>query len=83
MLLRTLYLSKRVVNHMRHMDFSITPGWSGYAVWRTGAVTRWRNRHTARYPKPQRPAAMDRMTSATASGRSRLTLWEERSTTTT
>ena len=31
-LLRTLYLSKRVVEHLRFMDFSIIPGWSGYVA---------------------------------------------------
>ena len=31
-LLRTLYLAKRVVDHLRFMDFSIIPGWSGYVA---------------------------------------------------
>ncbi len=36
--LRTLYLSKRALSHLRFMDFSITPGNTGYYAWRMGLV---------------------------------------------
>jgi hypothetical protein len=51
-LLRTLYLSRRVFDHLRFMDFSIIPGWSGYVAWRLGLVRMWQNRFVARRPRP-------------------------------
>ncbi|MDQ3850685.1 MAG: radical SAM protein, partial [Actinomycetota bacterium] len=42
MVLRTLYLTKRVLSHARVMDFSITPGRTGYLFWRVGLVDLWR-----------------------------------------
>jgi len=56
MVLRTLYLTKRVLNHLRFMDFSIIPGWSGYVAWRVGLVGLWRRRFTPRLPRPERKA---------------------------
>jgi radical SAM superfamily enzyme YgiQ (UPF0313 family) len=55
LVLRTLHLTKRALGHMRRMDFSITPGWIGYACWRVGLVDFWWRRMTPRLPKPERP----------------------------
>jgi hypothetical protein len=52
--LRTLYLSKRVLSHFRVMDFSITPGKTGYYAWKVGLVSLWQKRFTRRPPRPQR-----------------------------
>ena len=38
MVLRSLYIGKRGLEHLRFMDFSIIPGWSGYVLWRLGIV---------------------------------------------
>jgi radical SAM superfamily enzyme YgiQ (UPF0313 family) len=55
MVLRTLYLSRRVLPHARRLDFSITPGWIGYAFWRLGLVGLWNRRFNPRLPRPERP----------------------------
>lgn len=55
-MLRTGHLAKRALGHMRRMDFSITPGWIGYACWRVGLVDLWWRRLTLRLPRPERPA---------------------------
>ncbi len=52
MLLRSVYLGKRVVDHLRFMDFSIIPGWSGYVVWRLGIVGLYQRRFNPRPPRP-------------------------------
>ena len=52
MVLRTAYLTKRALNHLRRMDFSITPGWTGYVLWRLGVIKLWRARFTPRLAKP-------------------------------
>ena len=54
--LRTLYLTRRMLAHLRRMDFSIMPGWTGYIFWRLGLVGLWWRRFTPRLPKPERPA---------------------------
>ncbi len=59
MALRTMYQAKRVIDHLRFMDFSIIPGWSGYIAWRIGLVGLWRKRFT---PRPPRPAPKKRRT---------------------
>jgi radical SAM superfamily enzyme YgiQ (UPF0313 family) len=57
MALRVAYLSKRALSHLRHMDFSITPGWTGYWCWRLGLVKLWQTRFAKHPPKPpSRPA---------------------------
>jgi radical SAM superfamily enzyme YgiQ (UPF0313 family) len=53
-ILRTMYLSKRVLSHVRVLDFSITPGRVGYVCWRLGLVNRWQRRRRARPPRPTR-----------------------------
>jgi radical SAM superfamily enzyme YgiQ (UPF0313 family) len=55
MVLRTAHLIKRAAGHMRRMDFSITPGWTGYICWRLGLVDLWWRRMTPRLPKPETP----------------------------
>jgi len=62
MVLRTLYLSKRVLNHLRVMDLSITPGRTSYLLWRLGLVRFWQRWVVRRAPRPdrtlrERPAA--------------------------
>jgi anaerobic magnesium-protoporphyrin IX monomethyl ester cyclase len=53
--LRTAHLAKRALGHMRRMDFSVTPGWTGYLCWRIGLVDLYWQRFMPRLPKPQRP----------------------------
>ncbi len=55
LVLRTLYLAHRAIWHFRRMDFSIFPGWTGYAFWRVGMVGRYQRRYAKRIAKPQRP----------------------------
>ncbi|CAA9272227.1 MAG: hypothetical protein AVDCRST_MAG10-3351, partial [uncultured Acidimicrobiales bacterium] len=54
-LLRSLYLAKRSVDHLRFADVSVLRGKSGYVLWRLGAVDalqrRFRNVTPAR-PQP-------------------------------
>ncbi|HWC87227.1 MAG TPA: hypothetical protein VG388_11860, partial [Solirubrobacteraceae bacterium] len=56
MLLRLLYLVRRVIPHAKRLDFSITPGWAGYWSWRLGLVDLWHRRFNPRLPKPPPPA---------------------------
>ncbi len=53
-ILRTLYLTKRVLCHVRVMDFSITPGKTGYFAWKVGLVGFWQKHLTRRPPRPAR-----------------------------
>jgi radical SAM superfamily enzyme YgiQ (UPF0313 family) len=55
MLLRLLYLVRRVAPHAKRLDFSITPGWIGYAFWRLGLVRLWHRRLNPRLPRPVTP----------------------------
>lgn len=52
MVLRTLYLAKRALTHLRVMDFSIIPGKSGWIAWRLGLVGFWRKHLWKRHPRP-------------------------------
>ena len=52
--MRVLYLIKRALSHMRVMDFSLTPGRTGYVLWRLGIVGAWQKHFTARPPRPER-----------------------------
>jgi radical SAM superfamily enzyme YgiQ (UPF0313 family) len=54
-MLRTLYLARRAIAHFARMDFSIFPGWTGYAFWRVGLVGVWWRRLTPRPDRPERP----------------------------
>lgn len=53
LVLRTLYLTKRALTHLRQLDFSIIPGRTGYLVWRSGLIGLWQTRMWKRPPKPQ------------------------------
>jgi radical SAM superfamily enzyme YgiQ (UPF0313 family) len=55
MFLRLLYLVRRVIPHAKKLDFSITPGWVGYAFWRVGLVGLWNRRVNPRLPRPEPP----------------------------
>ena len=54
MVLRTLYLAKRALSHMRVMDFSVLPGWTSYWLWRFGVIGFWQRHLTADFPRPPR-----------------------------
>ena len=53
LVLRTIYMLKRVLDHLRSMDFSVLPGRAGYYCWKLGIVgaTRRFIRHP---PRPER-----------------------------
>lgn len=55
--LRITFLFKRLKDHLRFMDFSMIPGYSGYLAYRAGVVKVWRKRFV---PVPPRPAPVDR-----------------------
>jgi radical SAM superfamily enzyme YgiQ (UPF0313 family) len=50
--LRTLYLTRRALSHLRRMDFSAIPGDTGYTLWRLGFIQAWQKLFTNRFPKP-------------------------------
>jgi anaerobic magnesium-protoporphyrin IX monomethyl ester cyclase len=56
MVLRSAYIAKRGLEHLRFMDFSIIPGWGGYVAWRLGIVDVWHRKVTGHFPRPD-PAA--------------------------
>jgi radical SAM superfamily enzyme YgiQ (UPF0313 family) len=58
-LLRTIYLTRRGLSHMRRLDFSATPGKTGYWFWRAGLVSLWWKRLTPRLPRPTRARDID------------------------
>jgi hypothetical protein len=67
--LRVMYLTKRAVGHMRRLDFSIMPGWTGYICWRIGLVGFWWKHMTPRLPRPERPEKWaQRMATGSAAG---------------
>ena len=53
-ILRTLYLAKRAVYHLRFMDFSVLPGRTGWLMWRFGIIGACQRRFTTRPPRPER-----------------------------
>jgi radical SAM superfamily enzyme YgiQ (UPF0313 family) len=64
--LRTLYLTKRALCHLRQLDFSIIPGRTGYVVWRLGLISLWQRHLRREMPRPvtrlrsaQRPALIE------------------------
>jgi anaerobic magnesium-protoporphyrin IX monomethyl ester cyclase len=59
-LLRTGHLAKRAIGHVMRMDFSIMPGWFGYACWRLGLVGLWWRHLTPRMKQPPRPEKWER-----------------------
>ena len=50
--LRTAYLSKRALMHLRFMDFSIIPGKSGWWAWKVGLIGLYQRRFDRRPEKP-------------------------------
>src|SRR5204862_8058851 len=50
--LRLAYLGKRAVGHMKHADFTVLPGKTGYYLWRLGVVGFLRKNFTKYPPKP-------------------------------
>ena len=46
--LKILYLTRRVMNHLRFMDFPTIPGSTGYVFWKLGIVGFWREHPTPR-----------------------------------
>jgi len=59
MALRSMYIGKRGLEHLRFMDFSIIPGWGGYIAWKIGIVGLWRRKVVGRFPRPD-PSARRR-----------------------
>jgi hypothetical protein len=50
--LRIAFLFTRVKDHLRLMDFSTIPGWTGYVFWKSGVAKAWRKRFVPRMPRP-------------------------------
>jgi anaerobic magnesium-protoporphyrin IX monomethyl ester cyclase len=53
--LRGMYLTRRALSHLVKLDFSATPGRTGYYFWRLGLIGLWRKHLTRRLPRPPRP----------------------------
>lgn len=51
-LLRSIYLGKRALEHMRFIDFTVLPGRSGYFLWKLGIVGRLERKFRKRPPRP-------------------------------
>ena len=51
-LLRSIYLAKRGIEHMRFIDFTVLPGRSGYYLWKLGIISRLERRFRKRPPRP-------------------------------
>ena len=54
-IMRLIYLSKRAIDHLRHLDFSTIPGYAGYIAWRIGLVDFWWKWVIPKMEKPTRP----------------------------
>lgn len=50
--LRSIYLAKRGIEHMRFIDFTVLPGRSGYYLWKLGIIGRLERRFRKRPPRP-------------------------------
>jgi radical SAM superfamily enzyme YgiQ (UPF0313 family) len=53
--MRLIYLSKRAIDHLRHLDFSTIPGYAGYIAWKIGLVDFWWKWVIPKMEKPTRP----------------------------
>lgn len=62
LLLRTVYLCKRAVDHLRHLDFTTIPGYPGYLAWKIGLVDFWWKRVIPKMDRPARPIRTRRET---------------------
>lgn len=54
-ILRAVFLIKRGIDHLLHLDFSVIPGYTGYLVWKSGLVKFWWRRVIPKMEKPARP----------------------------
>lgn len=55
--LRSAFLAKRALSHLRFMDFSTLPGVPGWVAWRLGLVALWRRHLSPRPPRPRPPGS--------------------------
>jgi radical SAM superfamily enzyme YgiQ (UPF0313 family) len=55
LILRALFFGKKVVNHLRLMDFSLMPGWISYCAYRIGIIDFWQRYVVKRMPRPDPP----------------------------
>lgn len=62
MTMRATYLVKRGIDHIRHLDFSVIPGYPGYLAWKIGLVDFWWRRVIPKMAKPDRPIRRRRET---------------------
>jgi anaerobic magnesium-protoporphyrin IX monomethyl ester cyclase len=53
-ILRAVYMIKRGLDHIRHLDFSTIPGYAGYVFWKLGLVEFWWRRVIPKMEKPAR-----------------------------
>ena len=56
LVLRLAYLSRRALNHLRFMDFSAIPGFTGFALSKTGVIRAWRRLFGRKFPRPNTAA---------------------------
>ena len=61
-LLRAIYMIKRGLDHLRHLDFSTIPGYAGYIAWKLGLVQFWWTKVIPKMEKPDRPIKRRRET---------------------
>ena len=52
MVLRLAYLSSRALDHLRHMDFSTIPGFTGYVLSKSGLISAWLRLTGKSFPRP-------------------------------
>jgi anaerobic magnesium-protoporphyrin IX monomethyl ester cyclase len=55
LVLRTIFLARRALGHLRRMDFSLIPGRTGYFAWKLGLVRLWNRWFNRRLPRPAPP----------------------------
>ena len=55
LLFRFLFFGKKVINHLKFMDFSLMPGWISYYAYRIGLIDFWQRRVIKRMPRPEPP----------------------------
>ncbi len=51
-LLRTTYMMKTALNHLRFMDFSNITGYPGWICWKLGIVSLWHRFLIYQFPRP-------------------------------
>ena len=55
LLCRTVFFTRRALNHLRHMDFSVLTGRLGYVLWKSGFIKLWRRLFVPRFEEPAEP----------------------------